>query len=79
MLGLSKLQLLAIAAVVAIAAAIATVAIVYRKGEKAGASDITVKVQEQTVKTIERARQEKEKTDATVRDTAIDAVIDGLR
>lgn len=52
---------------------------IYSKGEAAGASSVTNAVQTETIKQVEKARQEKEKADAKVRDTPIDGVIDGLR
>ena len=52
---------------------------IYSKGEKAGAGDVATKVQAETIKQTEKARQDKEKADEAVRDKPVDAVIDGLR
>lgn len=63
----------------AVLATLAVLGVVYGKGEKAGASNVTTKVQETTIKTLDAARTDKEKANEKVRNTPLDAVIDGLR
>jgi hypothetical protein len=48
-------------------------------GKKAGASEVTTKVQEETIKKTDEARKDKVEADEKVRAKPIDAVIDGLR
>jgi hypothetical protein len=52
---------------------------IYSKGEKSGASEVTTKVQTETIKKTDEARKDKVEADEKVRDKPIDAVIDGLR
>lgn len=69
------------------AAAIAAVAIAvaavlrgeFNKGEAAGKAAVTQEVQRQTIRTIEGARESKEKADEAVRSDPVDSVIDSLR
>lgn len=65
--------------VAAVVATLIVLGIVYSKGEKAGSSGVTTKVQETTIKTIDAARTSKGKAEDAVRNTPLDAVIDGLR
>lgn len=60
-------------------AAVILIAVVYSKGERAGASKVETEVQRETVKQIDRARTEKNKADDAVRSKPIDEVIDGLK
>ena len=69
---------LAWAAAAGIAVLIA-VAVIYHKGESAGASAVTSAVEHTTNKAIEDARKDKDKADAKVRTDPPDAVIDSTR
>lgn len=67
-------------AVLAIGAAVAlTLNSYYKKGEKAGESIVIEKVQTETIKRTEKARDTKEKADDAVRATPYDANVDSLR
>jgi uncharacterized protein (DUF3084 family) len=79
MFGLSKPALIAIAAGLLIAATAAGIWFIYYKGEQAGGSAVIDKVQADTIKKIDNARTEKEKTNDAVRRAPIDDLIDGLR
>ena len=72
--GLIGLGILAL-----IAGALFYVDSVRRDGKKAGASEVTTKVQEETIKKTDEARKDKEKANEEVRTKPLDAVIDGLR
>ena len=50
-----------------------------RASKKAGAADVTTKVQEETIKKTDEARKDKVKADEEIRAKPIDGVIDGLR
>lgn len=52
---------------------------VYTKGEKAGAAEVTTKVQTETIKAGEAARINREKVEDEVRRTPYDDRADGLR
>ena len=62
----------------ALAAAIA-IAVIYHKGETAGAASITAAVEHTTNVEIEKARKDKEVADEKVRTSPADAVIDSTR
>ena len=79
MFGLSKPVLIAIAAGLLVAATAAGLGLVYRKGETAGAADITTSVQGETIRTLDAARISREKTDEEVQRTPYDDRADGLR
>ena len=79
MFGLSNLQVLAIVAAIAVVAGAAWTGWVYHKGEHAGSSDVTAKVNAETVEQLDKARQEKEKANETVRSSSPDANIDRTR
>ena len=79
MFGLSKPALIAIAAGLLVAAISAGLWLVYRKGETAGAADITTRVQSETIRTLDAARISKERTDEEVHRTPYDDRTDGLR
>ncbi|WP_428659481.1 hypothetical protein [Reyranella sp.] len=79
MLGLSKPALIAVAAGLLVAVTAAGVWLVYRKGETAGAADITTRVQSETIRTLDAARVSREKTDEEVQRTPYDDRADGLR
>jgi hypothetical protein len=52
---------------------------IYGKGERAGASSVTTKVQTETIRKVDDARKAKEKADEEVRRTPYDDRVDGLR
>jgi hypothetical protein len=79
MFGLSKPALIAIAAIALIAATGTAVGLVYRKGETAGAANVTTRVQSETIRTLDAARISKERTDEEVHRTPYDDRADGLR
>lgn len=69
-----------IAGVLALVLAVAGgVWLIYHKGEVAGSAAVTTKVQETTIKTIDKARTEKDKAESVIRAKPIDEVIDGLK
>lgn len=71
--------LVAVLATLAALALVAGAARLYDAGEKAGAATVSGAVQAGTLRTLERARIEKEKTDEEVRRTPYDGRVDGLR
>lgn len=79
MFGLSKPVLIALFAMALVAGTGAAVWLVYRKGETAGAADITNRVQSETIRTLDAARISKERTDEEVHRTPYDDRADGLR
>ena len=66
-------------AAIAALALIAGAARLYGAAEKAGAAAVGSAVQTETIRTLERARIEKERTDEEVRRTPYDDRVDGLR
>lgn len=52
---------------------------VFNKGEKAGSSAITTKVQQETIKTLDKARQTKDQADRDVKSKPYDERVDGLK
>ena len=78
-LGLSRPVLIAIVAAMLAAATAGGLCLVYRKGETAGAADITTRVQSETIRTLDAARISKERTDEEVHRTPYDDRADGLR
>ena len=65
--------------VVAVLAAVLAVAVIYRKGETAGAASVTAAVEHTTNVEIEKARKDKDAADEKVRTSPADAVIDSTR
>jgi hypothetical protein len=78
MFGLSSPVFIAVAAAVLFTAA-GGLWLVYRKGETAGAADITTRVQSEAIRTLDAARISRERTDEEVRRTPYDDRADGLR
>jgi hypothetical protein len=74
-----KYGAIGLAFLVLLAAALWYVRDTRKAGEKAGAAEVTTKVQEETIKKTDEARKDKVEADEKVRDKPIDAVIDGLR
>jgi len=66
-------------AVAAALAAVLAIGIIYRKGETAGAADITAIVEHTATVEIEKARKDKDDADEKVRIAAPDSVIDSTR
>ena len=60
-------------------AAVLAIGIIYRKGETAGAADITAAVEHTATVEIEKARKDKDDADEKVRIAAPDSVIDSTR
>lgn len=79
MFGLSRIQLIMIGAALAVVLIGGGLAYVYREGKDAGSSAVTSAVQTQTIQTLDKARQEKEKANEAVRRTPLDDLVDGLR
>jgi len=52
---------------------------IYRKGQTAGAANVTAAVEHTTTVEIEKARKDKDDADEKVRTAAPDAVIDSTR
>jgi hypothetical protein len=52
---------------------------VRNEGRKAGAADVTTKVQEKALQELDAARKSKEKTDEEVRKTPYDDKLEGLK
>jgi hypothetical protein len=63
----------------AVVATLILLGIVYTKGERAGSSNVTTKVQTETIRTLDAARKNKERAEDAVRNTPLDAVIDDLQ
>lgn len=63
----------------AILATLAVIAAIYLKGQESGQSEIKTKVQTETIRTLEQARQSKAHTDEEVLRTPYDDRVDGLR
>lgn len=66
-------------AVAAALAAMLAIGIIYRKGETAGAADVTATVEHTATVEIEKARKDKDDADEKVRIAAPDSVIDSTR
>jgi hypothetical protein len=79
MFGLSRPVLIVVAAAALVTVTAGGLWLVYRKGETAGAADITTRIQGETVRTLDAARISKERTDEEVRRTPYDDRADGLR
>jgi hypothetical protein len=77
--GLSRPVVMAIAGALLVAATVGGLWLVYRKGETAGAADVTTRVQSETIRTLDAARISKERTDEEVLRTPYDDRADGLR
>jgi hypothetical protein len=75
----AKWVLLGIAVLGLIAITFATVRGIYTKGERAGKAEVTTKVQEETIKTIDAARRNRERAEDAVRATPIEGVIDSFK
>lgn len=60
-------------------AAVLAIAVVYHKGENAGAAEVTAAVEHTTNLEIEKARKDKDAADEKVRTAAPDIVIDSTR
>ena len=78
-LGLSRPVVITIAVAALVAATAGGLWLVYRKGETAGAADITTRVQNETIRTLDAARISRERTDEEVQRTPYDDRTDGLR
>ena len=78
-LGLSRPVVIAIAVAALVAAPAGGRWLGYRQGETAGAADITTRVQNETIRTLDAARISRERTDEEVQRTPYDDRTDGLR
>jgi hypothetical protein len=65
--------------VAAVLAAAIAIAVIYRKGETAGAASVTTAVEHTANVELEKARKDKDAADEKVRTSPADAVIDSTR
>lgn len=79
MFGLSQIQLIIIGGLLAAVITVGGIAYIYSKGETAGSSKVTTSVQQETIKTLDAARQRKDNADAEVRSTPYEGRVDGLK
>jgi hypothetical protein len=63
MFGLSQIQLIIIGGLLAVVITAGGITYIYSKGERAGSSSVTTKVQQETIKTLDKARVTKEQAD----------------
>lgn len=76
---LATMQAKIIAGLLAVALIWGGIAYIRSDAKKDGANEIKAKVATETIRTMDKARQEKEQSNEAVRSKSIDAVIDGLR
>lgn len=74
-----KWGLIGLAVLALIAGTLFIVNRIYSKGEQAGQTKVITDVQADTIKEVDKARQQKEKADEEVRRTPYDDRVDGLR
>lgn len=79
MFGLTQIQTYIVVAGLAVVLVGGAFYWTYNKGEKAGSSEVTIKVQQKTQETLDNARTTKEKADADVRSKPYGERVDGLR
>lgn len=78
MFGLSQIQLIIIGALLAAVLTAGGIMYIYSKGEKAGSSGVTTKVQQETIKTLDAARKAKDQADKDVRSQPYDERVESL-